>query len=191
MIFDDLNFVETIQDVCGINWTDKATMLCYDTFFLGAIKYISDAKSIGEGKLIASPKIPQKYDYALVKVALNLDDDDDDRISLSDGHSRLSKRRRTASAEDREEYSVADDANNSTTTILVKLLLFFGMSRFENEEHGGDTEKTHLFCIVQELYPIAKKNLMKGKNKRTSKIKERSADILLGKPFQWACHPRI
>jgi len=191
MIFDDLNFVETIQDICGINWTDKATLLCYDTFFLGAIKYISDTKSIGEGKLIASPKIPQKYDYALVKVTLNdLDDDDDDRISLSDGHSRRSKRRRTASAEDDEEYSVADDANNSTTTILVKLLLFFGMSRFEKEDQGGDTEKTHLFCIVQELYPIAKKNLMKSKSKR-SKIKERSADILLGKPFQWACHPRI
>ena len=78
LIFDDLNFVETIQDICGINWTDKATLLCYDTFFLGAIKYISDTKSIGEGKLYASPKSPQKYDYALVKVALNELDDDDD-----------------------------------------------------------------------------------------------------------------
>ena len=61
LIFDDLNFVETIQDICGINWKDKATLLCYDTFFLGEIKYISDTKSIGEEKLIASPKIPQKF----------------------------------------------------------------------------------------------------------------------------------
>jgi len=46
-------------------------MIQYDTFFLG------------EGKLYASPKRLQKYDYALVKVAFNeLDDNDDDRISL-------------------------------------------------------------------------------------------------------------
>jgi len=113
------------QDICGITWTDKATMIQYDTFFSGAIKFISDTKSIGEGKLYASPTSPQKYDYALVKVALNdLDDDNDDRISLSDGRSIGSKRRKTTSLVD-NHVLVADDTNNSTTTILVKLLLFF------------------------------------------------------------------
>ena len=89
---------------------------------MGAIKFISDTKSIGEGKLYASPKSPQKYDYALVKVAsTDLDDDDEDRISLSDGRSIGSKRRKTTSLVD-NHVVVANDTNNSTTTtILVKL----------------------------------------------------------------------
>ena len=183
LIFDELNFVEAIQDICGITWTDKATMIQYDTFFLGAIKFISDTKSIGEGKLYASPKRPQKYDYALVKVAFNdLDDDDDDRISLSDGRSIGSKRRKTTSLVD-NHVLVANDTNNSTTTILVKLLLFFGISKFEIEEQGD--EKTHLFCIVQELYPMTRERVLKGKS-----TDRRNSDITLGKRFQWACHSK-
>ena len=185
LIFDELNFVEAIQDICGITWTDKATMIQYDTFFLGAIKFISDTKSIGEGKLYASPKSPQKYDYALVKVALNdLDDDDDDRISLSDGRSIGSKRRKTTS------MVANEDPNNSTTTILVKLLLFFGISKFEIEEQGD--EKTHLFCIVQELYPmgVTRERVLKENNKKVKSRDRRSSDIILGKRFQWACQSK-
>ena len=111
---------------------------------MGAIKFISDTKSIGEGKLYASPKSPQKYDYALVKVALNeLDDDDDDRISLSDGRSIGSKRRKTTLLVD-NHVLVADDTNNSTTTILVKLLLFLAYPNLKSK--SGEMKK--LICPV-------------------------------------------
>ena len=33
LIFDELNFVEAIQDICGVTWRDKATMIQYDTLF--------------------------------------------------------------------------------------------------------------------------------------------------------------
>ena len=77
-----------------------------------------------------------------------------------------------------------EDTNNSTTTILVKLLLFFGVSKFEIEEQGD--EKTHLFCIVQELYPmVTRERVLKGKSRD-----RRSSDIILGKRFQWACQSK-
>jgi len=42
-----------------------------------------------------------------------------------------------------------------------------------------------LFCIVQELYPMTRERVLKGKS-----TDRRNSDITLGKRFQWACHSK-
>jgi len=81
-------------------------------FFVGAIRFFSDPKSLGDGALYATTNFANRsssrYDFVLVRTTSGVDEVDDDDYSLSDG------RRRRNKADDIKQYK----------TILAKLLLF-------------------------------------------------------------------
>ena len=125
-IVDKCNLVERVNDYYNINWVND--MYKYNTFIVGAIKFVSDPKSIGEGKLYATTRYnlnakgsmtnKPRYDYALITA------------------------------------TVGDD---ETVSVLVKLLLIIGIemrSKYhENTAQGEeeDSPKMELICLVQEL----------------------------------------
>jgi len=151
-ILYELDFASAISHGSDIDWRNEETMSKYLTKFVRAIKYESDSKtSLGIGKLFATPRgniydvgneNKPKYDFALVRINVDLSLDDSDRDSLSDGRSRRSKR--------------GDD--RMTTTVLLKLLVFI---LIEKKETTGHTPENHIFCLGQELYP--KSGIVKNK----------------------------
>ena len=51
-----LDLLNVVKDDIGIQWDNVVDMCEYYTYFIGAIKFISDPKSIGSGKLYATTK---------------------------------------------------------------------------------------------------------------------------------------
>ena len=81
-------------------------------YFVGAIRFYSDPKSLGDGSLCATSNFANRsasrYDFVLVKTISGGGAADDDYYSLSDGVTRRNK------ANEIQKYK----------TILVKLILF-------------------------------------------------------------------
>jgi len=90
----------------------------YDMFFVGAIRYFSDPKSLGDGTLYATTSFASRsssrYDFVLVRTTSGGDKVDDDDYSLSDGHRRSNK------PSDMKQYK----------TILAKLILFICIGNY-------------------------------------------------------------
>jgi len=64
-------------------------------YFVGAIRFYSDPKSLGDGSLYATSNFANRsasrYDFVLVKTISDGGDADDDDYSLSDGVRRRNK----------------------------------------------------------------------------------------------------
>ena len=87
-------------------------------FFVGAIRYFSDPKSLRDGTLHATTSFASRsssrYDFVLVRTTSAGDEVDDDDYSLSDGHRRSNK------PSDMKQYK----------TILAKLILFICIGNY-------------------------------------------------------------
>ena len=166
-----LDLLNVVKDDIGIQWDNVVDMCEYYTYFIGAIKFISDPKSIGSGKLYATTKHnhtdlrhlenKSRYDYVLVSIALDdVNGTEDDEVSLNDGIKRGDK--------------VME--KRLVKTILVKLLLFMCLQKI-----GGDEHELDMYCVVQEMYEI--------KNNRRKCNQPASTRGQLGKAFKWAADP--
>ena len=118
------NFVERVNEYCKIDWIND--IYKYNTYTVGAIKFVSDPKSIGTGKLYATTRYnlnakcgiahKPRYDYALITMTVG---------------------------------------ENETTSVLVKLLLFIFIELrskyYPSKEEEQLSCKNDIICLAQEL----------------------------------------
>jgi len=108
-ILQEVNFWKIIKEFTGIR---RRHIKNYNMYFVGAIRFYSDPKSLGDGSLYATSNFANRsasrYDFVLVKTISDGGDADDDDYSLSDGVRRRNK------ANEIKKYK----------TIVAKLILF-------------------------------------------------------------------